>query len=396
MIRIRDLSPNIIIDMRYASTNNFTGKVLYDANECYLCEPAAHRLIRVQKKLEKKGLGLKIWDCYRPLSVQKKLWDIVPDPRYVADPKTGSRHNRGASIDLTLVDKTGKELEMPTAFDEFSEKAHRTYMNLPVLALKNRELLQTAMEAEGFTGLVTEWWHFDDPQWNHFALRDEPLSDSRLLSDQYTTHPLNENVEQLVVVVTPQESATQGELSRFEKIEGQWKKAGKSWKVSLGTKGASNKKIEGDKKSPLGLFDIGKAYGKAPSAPPHSKWPYQPLTEGWVCVDDPRSTYYNQVFDSKKIKKKDWGSAENMINQGHLYEWVINIEYNTPNPQPQKGSCIFMHVWRKEDSGTEGCTAMEKSHIVELLQWLKPSAKPQILQTTLESYELFRNVWNLP
>lgn len=114
LINVKELAPNIRVEMRYATSDNFTKSVLYDAAVCLLNEPAARRLARVQARLEKEGLGLKVWDCYRPLDVQQKLWDIVPDDRYVANPKTGSRHNRGASVDLTLVDKNGNELEMPT------------------------------------------------------------------------------------------------------------------------------------------------------------------------------------------------------------------------------------------------------------------------------------------
>src|SRR5262245_10996887 len=204
--------------MRYATANNFTKQVLYPvADECLLCEPAARRLAKVQKNLEKKGLGLKVWDCYRPVSVQKKLWDIVPDERYVANPKSGSRHNRGASVDLTLVDAKGKELPMPTAFDEFSEKAHRSYMDLPAEAVRNRQTLQEAMEAEGFVGLPTGWWHFDDPSWSQFALRDEPLGSPTLRQDKSApaaTALIDRSVHQIIVVTSPDWTAPAGHLQR--------------------------------------------------------------------------------------------------------------------------------------------------------------------------------------
>src|SRR5262249_12042230 len=144
---------------------------------------------RVQAKLEKQGLGLKVWDCYRPVSVQKKLWERVPDDRYVANPVKGSRHNRGASVDLTIVDKNGKELAMPTPYDEFSDRSHRDYMDLSPEVLKNRNPLKDVMEAEVFIGLPTEWWHFDDPDWRSFALRDEPLGSASLLQDKTAAKP---------------------------------------------------------------------------------------------------------------------------------------------------------------------------------------------------------------
>lgn len=186
LINVQKLAPRLLVEMRYATTNNFTHKVLYSSSECVLNVPAARRLASVQKSLEKEGLGLKIWDCYRPLSVQQKLWDTVPDSRYVASPVTGSRHNRGASIDLTLVDAKGKELPMPTGFDDFSPRAHRDYQNLSKQILRNRNKLQRAMEAAGFMGLPTEWWHFDDPQWKNFALRNDPVGSPRLKTDKMT------------------------------------------------------------------------------------------------------------------------------------------------------------------------------------------------------------------
>ena len=121
----------------------------------------AAALSRVQEALEKKGLGLKVFDGYRPLSVQKKMWARFPVEGYVANPAKGSNHNRGAAVDLTLVDSKGEELPMPSAYDEFSERAHRNYMKAPKDTIENRSVLEAAMTAEGFRGITTEWWHFD-------------------------------------------------------------------------------------------------------------------------------------------------------------------------------------------------------------------------------------------
>lgn len=395
---VKDLAPGLMVEMRYATVDNFTKTKLYPvADECLLCQPAAERLARVQKKLETKGLGLKVWDCYRPVSVQKKLWAIVPDPRYVADPKTGSRHNRGASVDLTLVDKQGRELEMPTAFDEFSEKAHRNFMDLPADALKNRALLQEAMEAEGFLPLSTEWWHFDSPEWQDYALRDEPLGSASLKEDVMVSEQAMKNAQQMILVLSKDWSSITGTMQRFERSGPSWKKVGKPWPVSLGLKGMawgrgwhspSNEgpqKIEGDNKSPAGIFKIGQAYGYSPSAPEGSHWPYTQVDEKWRCVDDPASSRYNQIFPIETSTKKDWKSAELMKRKDHLYKWVINVEQNTPSTC-DCGSCIFLHVWRKPGSGTEGCTAMAEEKIVELLRWLNPRANPIVVQLTQGEY----------
>ncbi|MBE9012250.1 M15 family metallopeptidase [Pseudanabaenaceae cyanobacterium LEGE 13415] len=175
LVDIRSINPRIALDIRYATTNNFVKQKLYPQARCILRASVAQQLSQVQTDLETRGLGLKVYDCYRPLSVQKRLWEIKPDPDYVANPANGSRHNRGAAVDLTLVDRSGKELPMPTAFDEFGDRANRSYTNLPAQVLKNRQLLEDAMVRAGFIPLSTEWWHFDGRGWQNFSIRDVPF-----------------------------------------------------------------------------------------------------------------------------------------------------------------------------------------------------------------------------
>jgi D-alanyl-D-alanine dipeptidase len=170
-------APGIRLDVRYATANNFTRTRLYDAAACYLREPAARALAAVQRDLARQGLGLKVYDCYRPLSVQRKLWALVPDERYVANPAKGSRHNRGAAVDVTLVDGRGRELAMPTPYDDFSEHAHRDYMRLPSNVLRNRALLEQVMKRHGFEGLATEWWHFDFRGWEAYTVEDRSFNE---------------------------------------------------------------------------------------------------------------------------------------------------------------------------------------------------------------------------
>ena len=172
LIDIRTVNTKIVLDMRYATTNNFLKRKLYPVARCVLRGAAARRLSQVQTELTKKGLGLKVYDCYRPLSVQKQMWKVKPDSRYVANPARGSRHNRGAAVDVTLVDRNGKELEMPTAFDNFTERAYRDYKGGSVQSRKNRQVLEAAMKKYGFIPLATEWWHFDAPGWDKFAILD--------------------------------------------------------------------------------------------------------------------------------------------------------------------------------------------------------------------------------
>lgn len=177
LVDIEKINPRIKVEIKYATEDNFTGRKLYDVGKCFLRKFVAMKLDSVQRELEKIGLGLKVWDCYRPLSVQKILWSIVPDERYVANPAKGSRHNRGCAVDLTLVDSLGNELPMPTKYDDFTEKAHRDYFNLPDTLIKNRKILEDVMVKYGFVPLPTEWWHFDFKGWEKFSILDIPLKE---------------------------------------------------------------------------------------------------------------------------------------------------------------------------------------------------------------------------
>lgn len=175
LVDVQKIHPRILIDLRYATTNNFMKKAVYPSARCLLQKPVAERLARVQMRLEKEGLGLKIFDAYRPLSAQWELWKTVPNPIFVADPRKGSKHNRGAAVDLTLVDSLGNELEMPTQYDEFVKAARSNYDNLPAHILENRAKLHHAMKAEGFIPNPSEWWHFDDKDWKRFPILDVPF-----------------------------------------------------------------------------------------------------------------------------------------------------------------------------------------------------------------------------
>lgn len=151
----------IQLDIRYATENNFTNKQIYGCGRCFLRPALTNKLIQLQKDVSKRyGLGLKLFDCYRPRPAQQKLWDIVPDARYVTPPAKGSMHNRGLAVDITLVDKDGKELDMGTEYDFFGPKAYTTNTSLPADILKNRKILTAMMEAHGLKGIRTEWWHF--------------------------------------------------------------------------------------------------------------------------------------------------------------------------------------------------------------------------------------------
>ena len=180
LVELIKLDPSIRLDMRYASTNNFTGRVLYSEARAFLTVVAAEAVVRASAKARADGFGLTIYDAYRPWRVTKQLWDATPvGPKkdYVANPKRGSKHNRGCAVDLTLHDlRTGLLVEMPTEFDDFSEKAHRDYAGASTAATANRARLQRYLEAEGFVGLSNEWWHFDFTGWQDYPVMDVPFN----------------------------------------------------------------------------------------------------------------------------------------------------------------------------------------------------------------------------
>jgi len=172
LVDVQQAVPGVVLDIRYATTNNFTGQQLYTSSKCFLRQATAEKLARVQSELRPMGLGVKVYDGYRPLSVQRKMWQVYPHPGYVADPKRGSRHNRGAAVDLTLIHTNGAEVLMPSPYDSFTETAHRDSTNAASEALANRDLLERVMLKNGFEGLPTEWWHFDDVDWRRYPLMD--------------------------------------------------------------------------------------------------------------------------------------------------------------------------------------------------------------------------------
>jgi zinc D-Ala-D-Ala dipeptidase len=174
MINVKQLIPSIVLDLRYNSINNFTKIKLYiSANTTYMRKPAANALLQVQKILKQRGLGIKIFDAYRPYTATKLMWELIKDERYVANPKNGSNHNRGLAVDLTLINLTTKqEINMGTGFDNFTDTAHHTFNELPEVVLENRKLLKTIMEQFGFKAFDTEWWHYSWPNDANYEVMD--------------------------------------------------------------------------------------------------------------------------------------------------------------------------------------------------------------------------------
>ncbi|SDM62558.1 M15 family metallopeptidase [Kriegella aquimaris] len=160
-IRLADFSDGFAYDLRYATENNFLKAKVYDCAECYTRVKTAKALIKANAEFKQHGVKIKFYDCYRPNSVQYKMWEIVPNPQYVANPKKGSIHNRGGAVDITLVTLNGEELDMGTDFDFFGKKAYHDNFDLPKEILDNRKLLKETMERHGFWSIRTEWWHYN-------------------------------------------------------------------------------------------------------------------------------------------------------------------------------------------------------------------------------------------
>ncbi len=178
LVELIRLDPTLKLDIRYAGTNNFMGRPMYRQARAFLQRPAAEGLVRAHRALAAQGYGLLIFDGYRPWSVTKQFWDAATEEQrrieFVANPQKGSRHNRGCAVDLTLFDlKTGKEVLMPSAYDEFSERAYPDYAGGPAEAREKRDVLRRAMEAEGFTVYKAEWWHFDYRDWPQYRIQNQ-------------------------------------------------------------------------------------------------------------------------------------------------------------------------------------------------------------------------------
>lgn len=162
-VKVTDFIPEIVVELKYATADNFTGQVIYDFQDAYLRYGTVKKLIAVAEALAERDLYLKIWDAFRPPAAQFKLWEAYPDPNFVSDPNVKySSHSRGNTVDITLVDAQGNELEMPSSFDDFSALADRDYSDCSSAAAENALLLQETMEKHGFSGYRKEWWHFSD------------------------------------------------------------------------------------------------------------------------------------------------------------------------------------------------------------------------------------------
>lgn len=180
LVELTTLDATLKLDIRYATKRNFLGVPLYSQARAFMQRPAAQAVVRVQRSLAKAGYGLLVFDAYRPWYVTKLFWDATPADKhaFVADPAAGSRHNRGCAVDLSLYDlKTGREVVMPSSYDEMSERAYPDYAGGTAEQRRLRNLLRRRMQAEGFTVYEYEWWHFDYRDWRSYSVQNVPFEE---------------------------------------------------------------------------------------------------------------------------------------------------------------------------------------------------------------------------
>lgn len=173
-VDLKAYSADFVYDMKYATTDNFLKQQVYDCASCFLRLKTVKALIKANEQFIAKGYKIKLYDCYRPLDIQKKMWAIVSNPKYVANPAKGSIHNRGGAVDITLVNSDGFELDMGTGFDHFGKEASHNYEGVSKQVKKNRNLLKSIMTRNGFNAFESEWWHY-----NLKAGLNEPVSNTK-------------------------------------------------------------------------------------------------------------------------------------------------------------------------------------------------------------------------
>jgi D-alanyl-D-alanine dipeptidase len=215
---------------------------------------------------------------------------------------------------------------------------------------------------------------------------------------------------QLVLVTTKDWNAVPGTMKLFERDNpnGNWKQIGARVEIVVGRNGlgwgrglndeikSEPQKKEGDGKSPAGIFNLSIAFGFAPASEMHLKLPYQQVTEMLECIDDIKSTRYNSIVDRSHIANPDWNSSEKMLAIGEAYRLGVVVDHNVSPHVPGKGSCIFLHIWKGDGSGTSGCTAMEKSQMEKLIHWLDANANPVLVQLPEKEFHRLQTVWKLP
>lgn len=386
LIDITKLAEDFVLDMRYASENNFAGKKVYPKAVCALKEGTAWKLVMANREFKKSGFKIKIWDAYRPHSVQKIFWDIVPDDRFVANPYTGgSIHSSGNAVDITLVDETGKELIMPTGFDDFSDKASRSSKVMSHEAEKNMKLLTDVMVKNGFKTIDSEWWHYEDTDSCKNKYTDVPLEE--ISSKLLPVEKLNciGDSKQVMLVTNKDASSCKAKMNLFEKIDGKWKKVCHEMEADIGKNGfrpvknstlseedKKTYKHEGDGCTPMGAYTLDKLFGWGEN--PGFDLPYRKIDDFDFWTSENSSDSYNVWVRREEGPDPSWTNYEKLNIVPYKFAGIINYNIGD-NKIIGNGSAIFLHL--KTQSGyTAGCTAVSDKDLDFLFMWMKTNKKP--------------------
>lgn len=408
LVEVTALDPTIRLDIAYTTKENFIHAPVYEEARAFLQRPVAEALVRVNQSLRAAGVALRIRDAYRPWWVTKVFWEATaPGNRaYVADPAKGSVHNRGCAVDVDLVSlPEGTPVSMPSAYDEMSPRSHADFQGGDAEARRHRDLLKTAMGAEGFMVLKEEWWHFDHASSADYPILNLPFGAIRDRSAEVA------GSGQLLLVTAPDWNSAQGQLQRFERKGGTFVPVGAPMPVWLGHAGLAWRsdegapagpapgpvKREGDGRSPAGLLAFGDMWGYAPVAPEGIRFSYRSSTDCDRCVDDPDHADYGKILrlDGPKAPVT-WKSAERLRLDTDHYRYLLVIHYNDLHPRKGAGSCIFLHVAPPPGGGTAGCTALAPEDLLALLRWMDPAQRPLLLQLPEASLDSALAAWNLP
>ncbi|MDR1886221.1 MAG: L,D-transpeptidase family protein [Synergistaceae bacterium] len=406
-VRLRDVAPDIIQDIRYYGTDNFVGARIdsYNAPEAILTAGAAAALASAADALADRGYVIKIFDAYRPESATAHFVRWARDPgdarnkgRFYPDVdkaelfKRGyvarrSAHSRGSAVDVTLADaRTGREADMGSAFDFFGDISRHGTKKISREQAANRRTLRRAMEDAGFRAISSEWWHY--------SLASEPFP------DRYFDFPIDgpnpgvgaalaEALGKLcgpsgtamtdkLVAVTAAPGSSIARVTAFERTDGTWARR-LSADGFVGVRGISGTKREGDGATPSGVFTFGAAFGIGDD--PGSAKPYAKVTENSLWVDDPGSKYYNRRIEGD-VPDRDWKSAEKLSLETVAYKYAIAIDYNTDPVVPEAGSAIFLHC--AAGGPTNGCVSVPEWAMTWFLGFIDENAKIAISESGSE------------
>ena len=390
-LRVQDVIPDAVSDIRYAGLNNFVGSKIdgYEDADAILSVEAAVSLKRAADSLRTQGYTLKIFDAYRPARAVthfvrwgKDLKDAKNKSEYYPNIdksvlfsegyiSSKSTHSSGSTLDLTIVDSvTGEEVDMGSPFDFFGEISHGDTKLITLPQTKNRHILCEAMKNAGFSPITTEWWHF--------KLQKEPYPNKRFdfpvkaaIADEKTVAVLESVAGGADRVITAAHGKTKDKA-----IVRIYEKTGNNWVLRFttdgyfGKNGVKTDKREGDRATPSGVYTFGRAFGIADD--PGSKLPYTKVTDFDVWVDDPKSKHYNQ-WAAKNAPDADWNSAEQLIKYPKPYKYALSINYNVDPIVPGNGSAIFLHC--STGNPTAGCISVPEDAMIFFLGFIDENTR---------------------